>query len=355
MPGYYFNLPLITNLTTEQQAALNETEQIALSGGPGTGKSVVSMWRHISNHSQGNRSLLLTYTTTLKRYLFSEVIIDEAQDLEPGYFSEICSPVSYGADDDQILYPEHSTKQKKLEELFPDNVSCVLRKNFRCTQEIMLFVRQAFPRAAISYNMINNIDRHGDKPSLLIGNWGSMENTPNDEISAILQIINDLRNDTENIAILLPWKSSVQNYASALEDEVDDFSYYYEDKYVFPNGCPKLKNVHITTFKSAKGLEFDTVIIPDFNKMASIVGSYNVDWKDFYVGCTRARSNLFLLSNSNLPSLNGDDILSSHKLDFACTLFRMCLHQACELFSEQTAGYTRQISECSAPFIRAGH
>ncbi len=334
MPGYYFNLPLITNLTTEQQAALNETEQIALSGGPGTGKSVVSMWRHISNHSQGNRSLLLTYTTTLKRYLeaccrgnnaiasqyvgtslrnrrltqtrkFSEVIIDEAQDLEPGYFSEICSPVSYGADDDQILYPEHSTKQKKLEELFPDNVSCVLRKNFRCTQEIMLFVRQAFPRAAISYNMINNIDRHGDKPSLLIGNWGSMENTPNDEISAILQIINDLRNDTENIAILLPWKSSVQNYASALEDEVDDFSYYYEDKYVFPNGCPKLKNVHITTFKSAKGLEFDTVIIPDFNKMASIVGSYNVDWKDFYVGCTRARSNLFLLSNSNLPSLNG--------------------------------------------------
>lgn len=69
MPGYYFNLPPITALTRAQQAALNETEQIALSGGPGTGKSVVSMWRHISNYRQGNRSLLLTYTTTLKRYL----------------------------------------------------------------------------------------------------------------------------------------------------------------------------------------------------------------------------------------------------------------------------------------------
>lgn len=115
MPGYYFNLPPITALTTAQQAALNETEQIALSGGPGTGKSVVSMWRHISNYRQGNRSLLLTYTTTLKRYLeaccrvnnaaaaqfvgtslrnrsttqnrkFFEVIIDEAQDLESDYF-----------------------------------------------------------------------------------------------------------------------------------------------------------------------------------------------------------------------------------------------------------------------------
>ena len=326
MPGYYFNLPPITALTRAQPAALNETEQIAISGGPGTGKSVVSMWRHISNYRQGNRSLLLTYTTTLKRYLeaccrgnnaaaaqqvgtslrnrfltqtrrFSEVIIDEAQDLEPDYFSEICSPVSYGADDSQILYPEHSTRQSELEELFPDNVSCVLDKNFRCTQEIMQFARQAFPRAAISYSMISNIDRHGDRPSLLIGSWGPREDTPDDEISAILQII--------NIAILLPWKSSVRKYVSALEDDVDDFSFYYEDKYAFPDGCPQLKNVHITTFKSAKGLEFDTVIIPDFNKMASIVGSYNVDWQDFYVGCTRARSNLFLFSNTNLPSLNG--------------------------------------------------
>ena len=334
MPGYYFNLPPITALTRAQQAALNETDQIALSGGPGTGKSVVSMWRHISNYRQGNRSLLLTYTTTLKRYLeaccrgnntaaaqqvgtslrnrfltqthkFYEVIIDEAQDLEPDYFSEICSPVSYGADDSQILYPEHSTTQNELEDLFPNNVPCVLDRNFRCTQEIMLFARQAFPHAAISYNMINNIGRHGDRPSLLIGNWGTWESTPNDEISAILQIINDLRNDTENIAILLPWKSSVQNYVSALEGDVDDFSFYYEDKNAFPNGCPILKNVHITTFKSAKGLEFDTVIIPDFNKMPSIIGSYNIDWQDFYVGCTRAKSNLFLLSNNNLPSLNG--------------------------------------------------
>ena len=335
MPGYYFNLPPITALTRAQQAALNETEQIALSGGPGTGKSVGSMWRHISNYRQGNRSLLLTYTTTLKRYLeaccrgnqaeaaqnvgtslrnriltqtrrFSEVIIDEAQDLEANYFSAICSPVSYGADDSQILYPEHSTRQSELEELFPDNVSYVLDRNFRCTKEIMQFARQAFSRAAISLNMINNIDRHGDKPSLLIGSWGSWEDTPSDEISAILQIINDLRNDTENIAILLPWKNSVQRYVFALNDHVDDFSFYYEDRHRFPEGCPLLKNVHITTFKSAKGLEFDTVIVPDFNIMPSIVGRhYNVDWQDFYVGCTRARSNLFLFSNNNLPSLNG--------------------------------------------------
>ena len=50
MAEYYFNLPPITTLTIPQQAALDDPAQIALSGGPGTGKSVVSLWRHISNH-----------------------------------------------------------------------------------------------------------------------------------------------------------------------------------------------------------------------------------------------------------------------------------------------------------------
>ena len=333
MAGYYFSLPPITALTLEQQAALNETEHIAISGGPGTGKSVVSMWRHISNYNQGKRSLLLTYTTTLKRYLeaccrgsnataaqqvgtslrnkylvqtrsFSEVIIDEAQDLSADYFTGICSPVSYGADDAQILYPEHCTTNQEFEALFPNNVSYVLDTNFRCTREILQFVRQAFPRVAMSTSMIN-MARPGNKPSLLIGSWGYREDMPSSEIDAILQIIRDLGNDMENIAILLPWKTSVQKYVNALHGKVDDFSYYYEDKNIFPEGCTELKNVHITTFKSAKGLEFDTVIIPDFHKMSSIVGSYNVDWQDFYVGCTRAKSNLFLFSNKALPSLGG--------------------------------------------------
>ena len=38
MAGYYFRLPAITQLTIAQQAALNETGQIALSGGQERGK-----------------------------------------------------------------------------------------------------------------------------------------------------------------------------------------------------------------------------------------------------------------------------------------------------------------------------
>ena len=60
MNDYYFRLPAITQLTISQQAALNESRLVAISGGPGTGKSVVSLYRHINNYASGKKSLLIT-------------------------------------------------------------------------------------------------------------------------------------------------------------------------------------------------------------------------------------------------------------------------------------------------------
>ena len=59
-----------------------------------------------------------------------------------------------------------------------------------------------------------------------------------------------------------------------------------------------IENVHITTFKSAKGLEFDTVIMPDFQYFKMNIAQLDVITEnDYYVGFTRARKNLFLISN----------------------------------------------------------
>ena len=334
---YYFRLPTDEELTLPQKAAINEIEQIALSGGPGTGKSVVSLYRHLSNHENSNRSLLITYTTTLARYLseccrlrnpeasryvrsayagrpkrsenFSEIIIDEAQDLDVEYFDQISGfSISYGADDAQILYPEHSSTKEELEERFKNNVEYVLDRNFRSTLAIMKFARVAFPNAYIPQNTLDALANNpGEKPTLIVtdGNPLFNENARSTRDNAIREIIETFRADTYNIAILLPFKNTVKEYHDILDEMDIAHSFYYEDQKEFPNGCPPIDNVHITTFKSAKGLEFDTVLVPDFGSMDYLCNKYDViDWNDFYVAVTRARTNLYLFSNNNIPQLN---------------------------------------------------
>lgn len=334
---YYFRLPTDEELTLPQKAAINEIEQIALSGGPGTGKSVVSLYRHLSNHENSSRSLLITYTTTLARYLseccrlrnpeasryvrsayagrpkrsenFSEIIIDEAQDLDVEYFNQISGfNISYGADDAQILYPEHSSTKEELEERFENNVEYVLDRNFRSTLAIMKFARVAFPNAYIPQNTLDALANNpGEKPTLIVTNGNPLynENARSTRDNAIREIIETFRADTYNIAILLPFKNTVKEYHDILDEMDIAHSFYYEDQKEFPNGCPPIDNVHITTFKSAKGLEFDTVLVPDFGSMDYLCNKYDViDWNDFYVAVTRARTNLYLFSNNNIPQLN---------------------------------------------------
>ena len=335
MAGYYFNLPQITQLTISQQAALNETRQIALSGGPGTGKSVVSLWRHISNYQKGKKSLLLTYTTTLAKYLnaccttqnqsaadnvktslrgkprngsnLNEIIVDEAQDLPVSYYNDIkhIANVSYGADDSQILYPNQCSRQSQLKSLFSSNVDYVLDKNFRSTQRIMKFAKELFDDAYIPQSIISGLTNNvGEMPVFLISNGSKYDRTTQKQNSSIIEIINSFRSDTHNIAILVPWKSDALIFEEVIKNQINDFSIYFEDENRFPNGCGTIKNVHITTFKSAKGLEFDTVIIPNFHKYNEICGSFNIEWEDYYVGVTRARSNLYLISNYDMPHVN---------------------------------------------------
>ncbi len=335
--AYYFRLPSLMQLTPSQRAAVNETEQIALSGGPGTGKSVVSIYRHITNHGNRQHSLLITYTTTLARYLsescrlnnisaansvrsayagcpkkhekFSEVIVDEAQDLGSNYYDSIDGfKVSYGADDSQILYPEHSSNKAELEGRYPDNVEYVLDQNFRSTYAIMNFAKVAFSNAYIPLSTLDRLRKNpGSKPTLITTNGNprydrSADSKRNDSIK---DIIDEFRSNEHNIAILVPFKSTVKEYGSILDNLDIEHSIYYEDRDIFPDGCPAIDNVHVTTYKSAKGMEFDTVIIPDFGSKDYLCNSFaTVKWNDFYVAVTRARSNLYLFSNYDIPGLS---------------------------------------------------
>lgn len=347
MAEYYFDLPPLTALSETQQAAISDINAIALSGGPGTGKSVVSLYRHITNHSKANKtaSQLLTYTTSLALYLKKccktqsedaadfvdsskhwrfnhpmkkdEIIHDEAQDL-PVEFNEwlknYSKVISYGADDQQLIAAwarnpnglynlEKCSPEEELRNVFSKNSLHKLDTNYRNTRKILQLARKLFVHADIPKELIDSC-KDGDEypfPRLLISN-GNQEK----QNRAIIDLIGQFHTDDAiNIGILIPFKSKVDLFYEIVSKIYPDCTFYYEDKTKFPNGCLKINNLHITTFKSAKGLEFDVVILPNFH-------CYNlefdvVDWRDFYVGVTRTKRNLFLISNSDLP-LAGEGI-----------------------------------------------
>jgi superfamily I DNA/RNA helicase len=319
--AFHFRLPVITDLTIEQQAVLNETNAIAVSGGPGTGKSVVSLWRHIQNHDMGRRnSLLLTYTVSLESYLassamsenenagnnvnrtykwltevatnnYDEIIIDEAQDVRQEKYAEIShlTPmVSYSADDNQILYPNRCTKENQLRDIFK-NPHFTLRENHRNTKEVVRFVRSMFPASIISQGKLN-----GPKPQLVCS--GGIQGVQN---KIILDVIQTFKSSKHNIGILLPLETHVRYWFNELQNEgINCSKYSNKDKEI-----NLIENIHVTTFKSSKGLEFDTVIIPNFNMYEEFIRVYDVvETNDFYVVLTRSRRNLILIDSSTLKN-----------------------------------------------------
>lgn len=335
--AYYFNLPIITELTIPQQVVLNEIRAISISGGPGTGKSVVSLWRHLQNYDlERRKSLLLTYTKSLEIYFslalkspnlnvkestkinaseatnrtlwwtfhelsdqFDEIIVDEAQDINLEKYELIkqnTKMVSYGIDRNQSMYLSSLKLQELIEGLpllFPENIKIPpLNENFRNTYEITQFVRSLFPNRIFPNGQVN-----GQKPILVCTNGN--QNTQN---QVIIDIINQFQSDTHNIAILLPLvnpalhrQKVVKDYYDILQNNGFKCSFYENE-----NGeLLKIENIHITTFKSAKGLEFDTVIIPDFHYFKEDIEKLKVvNDSDYYVTFTRAKRNLILIDDS---------------------------------------------------------
>ena len=320
--SYHFNLPLITQLTVDQQAALNESDAIAISGGPGTGKSVISLWRHIRNHSTGKKSLLLTYTNTLKVYLassantqnptagsavsstyswlnhqsnsgFREIIIDEAQDIDVNKYhllKKLAPMISYGADDKQILYPGHCSSQSELNTIFPQNRRYELFYNFRNSYKIMQFVRSIFPDLLIPRATMDNLLQQGNEgvaPRLLVSA------DPVKRQNIILEIVKGFTSNAHNIAVLSPFIKDVRSNFEFLYKAGVKCSMYESDQ----THLEKIENVHVTTFKSCKGTEFDTVIIPNFEKMKYYINNMDVvEENDYYVAITRAKRNLLLIA-----------------------------------------------------------
>jgi superfamily I DNA/RNA helicase len=265
------------------------------------------------------KSLLLTYTKSLEAYLaasarqendesgenvgrtlwwttheanngFGEIIIDEAQDVDIEKYRQInglTQMVSYSADNNQQQYPDQGVTEADLRGLFLNNVFYRLRSNFRNSNQVVQFVRSLLP-----HRMISNGNNDGSKPSVVCSDG---DGKVQDRI--VLDMIRNF--EGQNIAVLLPKKAQVDGWYTTLQEAGINCS-----KFTGNDGhIGTIENVHVTTFKSSKGLEFDTVILPNFdNYEYNIANLFVAAENDYYVVFTRARRNLMLVDNSRLDN-----------------------------------------------------
>jgi superfamily I DNA/RNA helicase len=390
MPDFIFRLPLDNQLTDAQRIALEYETSIVISGGPGSGKTVVTINRFLIPVKNNQDAMLFTYNRTLlasikgllrakseeifgefnesainnviankvasfSKYYggivygketavhetftnkiksrngrkYTEIFFDEAQDLTPAVFSKafvLADKVSCGADNAQNLQgnfpPDEAVELilNKLNNQQPTDLQ-QLEANFRNTKEIFEFARGFVP----DDENVQNIDTaeldNGEIPEI-INNLGN-----DSQLSKIKEIIE--ANPTSNIGILVNFRNQVTFIKNYLESQgysckVDapdnlSFSYYfngmpYQEEEVMFN---KMKTPFIVTYDSCKGLEFDIVIMPFFNDAANALNNQrrrraddggwiyenNIDgspkmWatsNHYYVGATRARTQLFVL------------------------------------------------------------
>lgn len=322
---FHYTLPQLTDMTTVQQSVLDQTLPVAITGGPGTGKSVVSIWRHIRNHELETRhSLLLTYNKALRFVLaqaayaqhagssehvyktfewmqtyspfmprYDEIIIDEAQDISVERHETLMGltdHISYGADDEQILYPDAHSTQTQLTALYPNNRPYTLDQNHRNTYEIMRFVKAAMPNRLITNNLLERLkqERPASAKPKCVYTGGDYER----QLQIIRDLVAQFQNETHNIGILLPLKDEVIEMHRILREMGINCTMYHHEF----GEIDLIENVHVTTLKSSKGIEFDTVIIPYFsNWRENIRNLYTVKENDYYVALTRAKRNLYLL------------------------------------------------------------
>lgn len=240
--------------------------------------------------------------SSLPAMKMDEFFIDEGQDLPvcvyqalPRYFKSIF----IGADDAQQVHVKQGACVEQIANILEVNSkkhrNFTLSRNFRNTIEIYRFARQFLPknnRIAWSEDILHRLERanqRGGKPKVV--SYVDLEKR-NEHLRITLD------NAKGNVAILCPLGPGEGKFSGQAVDEVHrlvtDLGFdasKYHNKLDVPG---ELKRYVVTTFKSSKGLEFSTVIIPRINFFQQILPQW-------YVACTRAISNLVIYRDTKYP------------------------------------------------------
>lgn len=351
-------LPTYQQLSKEQDRVLNLplNGSYIVAGPPGTGKTVVALYRADTLSENGGNPLLIMYNRLLMQYTdaatdeldidgitktfhqwfgrfylkhygayapqvapyvfnWEEILkvlnrrpprqdslpymlLDEAQDFPKEFFPVarlVTRNLTIFADENQRIWADNSTlKDIKLYSGIGDEGVRWLEKNYRNTREIAELAAEFVADAATGVAELP--DRRGDRPRVL--RFPSKQ----DSVNFIARFARN--NPDQEIGVLLPTQRLQRLYAARLEGMTGGRIEVYiggkgKKAVVFDFDQPGIK---IVNYKSSKGLEFDTVFLPELQKFGDI-GQPDKQML-LFVLIARARDQLFLShTGGTVPSV----------------------------------------------------
>lgn len=175
-----------------------------------------------------------------------------------------------------------------------------LSKNWRNTKSVFEFSRAIVPEMNALTQGVDFDQGDGEKPQLF--KFDSSEDYF-DELIAIIRNATGL-----NVAVLCDSLNQLRILHKTLGNAGFDTTKFDSSEFKKIRGraakntfLKGMSNIVLSTFQSCKGLEFDVVVLADVAGMSDDLSKR----KGYYVGCTRARSQLVLLfdrSSGDMPN-----------------------------------------------------
>lgn len=158
-------------------------------------------------------------------------------------------------------------------------------------------------------NIISKVTKVEQKQPVIIDVDYSFE-----EADKVKEILETLKNHRSRTGIIAPNKKRLENLFNSLKEKEISTVFFRENKdfktYDFTSDIPLLITAH-----SAKGLEFENVIVLGFDNSESAGFGGDMD-ELIYVALTRANSGLYIIRNNNtVPKLKALTVEKEEVLD----------------------------------------
>ena len=217
--------------------------------------------------------------------LFDFVLIDEGQDLEPEAFKllrAISRHVTVCLDHKQQIYDHRSSEAMILEALGVRKRNINLLEGFRCSPYLVRLATELIDDVTERETFTNQarVAPHQKETPLLCY-------TNDDEMRRLEEVIRERQLIGDRIAVLFPTQRKLYGFAKALRERGLELE--TQKELDFGTSKPKL-----ITYYSAKGLTFDTVLMPRLVGDSAWTKMEARAAKLLFVGITRATRWVYL-------------------------------------------------------------